>query len=354
MWLTWIEEFTKPSRMILFLLISLAVYSWLFLQFPRVLVAQYQWQNSGPVELHHCDKYPSKGAKITVNNNSGTIANFHASPTFHLNKNLTCFDQDTNPKVFRRGRFWVFQNYIRAHQRFHCNETITYTTHADPTFFDNLQPLLERWRGPVSLSVYAPGTDFHKAVKAILYHRECSKANLVKNFVTFHMFFDDIFLTSIKEKIIQPQDIMNSVVQCDNFTANQILPVKEKLFKNIYKLKYPVNLARNLARESANSFFVFPCDIELYPSPGLIPNFLSMIRRNASIFSRSARKVFPVSVFEIHSGQIMPKTKQELLKLHSKNKVQLFHSEICIACHKIPKWSQWMNDTKSGKCYLNL
>ncbi len=43
-----------------------------------------------------------------------------------------------------RGTFWVLYNYIRAEKFFNCNESITYTTHADHRFMDNLEPLLER------------------------------------------------------------------------------------------------------------------------------------------------------------------------------------------------------------------
>ena len=43
-----------------------------------------------------------------------------------------------------RGKYWVLYNYIRAAKHYNCNETITYTTHGDFTFLDNLEPLLER------------------------------------------------------------------------------------------------------------------------------------------------------------------------------------------------------------------
>ena len=33
-------------------------------------------------------------------------------------------------------------------------------------------------------------------------------------------------------------------------------------------LRYPVNVGRNVARQSANTHFVFPSDVELYPTPG--------------------------------------------------------------------------------------
>ena len=38
--------------------------------------------------------------------------------------------------------------------------------------------------------------------------------------------------------------------------------------KSVLNLTYPVNVARNVAREAANTHFIFPSDVELYPSPG--------------------------------------------------------------------------------------
>ena len=40
-------------------------------------------------------------------------------------------------------------------------------------------------------------------------------------------------------------------------------------YRSINNLTYPVNVGRNIARQSATSHFVFPSDIELYPSPGM-------------------------------------------------------------------------------------
>lgn len=59
---------------------------------------------------------------------------------------LKCHNKDYMPYTQQRGDFWVLKNYIRAeHGELKCHETITYTTHADYTFLDNLVPLLERW-----------------------------------------------------------------------------------------------------------------------------------------------------------------------------------------------------------------
>lgn len=58
---------------------------------------------------------------------------------------LNCYNRDFKPEILQRGDFWVLTNYVRAdHGPLKCSESITYTTHADYTFLDNLIPLLER------------------------------------------------------------------------------------------------------------------------------------------------------------------------------------------------------------------
>ena len=77
-----------------------------------------------------------------------------------------------------RTKYWVLYNYIRAARQFNCAETITYTTHGQFTFLDNLEPLLERWRGPISVAVYAPGSDLQDTIDTILYFRCKEKISL--------------------------------------------------------------------------------------------------------------------------------------------------------------------------------
>lgn len=58
---------------------------------------------------------------------------------------LKCHDREYEPYISQRGDFWVLKNFVRAeHGELKCHETVTYTTHADYSFLDNLPPLLER------------------------------------------------------------------------------------------------------------------------------------------------------------------------------------------------------------------
>lgn len=97
-----------------------------------------------------------------------------------LNDDLSCLDRDTRFRMEMRGPYWVLYNYIRAERSFHCNETITYTTHGESSFMDNLEPLLDRWRGPISVGVYAPGFDYETVITTIFYLRQCSQTSLVR------------------------------------------------------------------------------------------------------------------------------------------------------------------------------
>lgn len=109
-------------------------------------------------------------------------------------KQTGCFDKSTEMSFERRGNYWILKNYIVANKVFQCHESVTYTTHVDFTFLDNLEPLLLRWMAPISVAVYSPGTDFQKSLESILYLRNClNDSKLIRDYVTFHFFFDRDF-----------------------------------------------------------------------------------------------------------------------------------------------------------------
>ena len=67
-----------------------------------------------------------------------------ASKPLSISDSVECFNKPVNFSQSMRGNYWVLYNYIRAGKQFDCNQTITYTTHGDFTFLDNLEPLLDR------------------------------------------------------------------------------------------------------------------------------------------------------------------------------------------------------------------
>lgn len=99
-----------------------------------------------------------------------------------------CLDKSVRSFIKQRGDYWVLYNYVRADRTLKCEDSITYTTHADYSFLDNLVPLIERWEGPVSVALHAPGADFQPTLDSIWYLRDCTSP-LVKELATFHIYF---------------------------------------------------------------------------------------------------------------------------------------------------------------------
>lgn len=170
--------------------------------------------------------------------------------------------------------------------------------------------LLYRWRGPISVALYTPGNDFVPTLASIRYLRQCGSP-LVAEFVTFHMYFGSGHVP--KSVPHADRDIDAPVANCKapppwtNATA---------AYKSQKKLLYPVNVGRNVARESATTHYVLPSDIELYPSPGVIDGFMDFVRRQDPPLRRPKPMVFPLPIFELSSHMRLPADKKELVSRH--------------------------------------
>ncbi|PSN44806.1 hypothetical protein C0J52_25714 [Blattella germanica] len=250
---------------------------------------------------------------------------------------VKCHDKSMVPRIAQRSDFWVLYNYIPASRKFRCHETITYTTHADYTFLDNLVPLLDRWRGPVSLAIHAPGTDFAPTMEAIRYVRDCTSP-LISEYVTFHIFFGT---RHVPKQVPFSSAVLAESANC-SLPAPWINVTAAQLYKTRAKILYPVNIGRNIARESAVTHFILPSDIELYPSPGLIDNFLEMIRRQDPPLLHRNPKVFPLPIFELEKGVELPNNKTQLVNMLKNGTAIPFHKKLCPGCHNIPKSKEWM------------
>ena len=244
------------------------------------------------------------------------------------------------------SNYWVLYNHVKAEKQFGNLESITFASHGEYRFLDNLGPVLERWRGPLSMTIFAPGEDFRDALEQVHYYRKCSQhADLIQNLVNFHFFFPVDHM---------PKSVVNDSIEIlETISTNcQSWPkVKKMTYRASNNLDYPVNVARMISRDSASTYFVFVADIELYPSPGLITKFLDMIKRKGAIDSRT---VFVVPIFEIRKGLPMPKTKPELIQLIKNESVLPFHHNFCLECHQVPKYNDWLEASLSGKNPLDL
>jgi len=310
------------------------------------------WDNShsNAPDLPNLSFLASDGKKRTLSSIDGASSNQTIMPSGLAEKvfePIQCFEKDTTPRITMRGQYWVFYNYVSAEKKFKCNETVTYTTHCDHTFLDNLVPLLKRWQGPVSVALYTPGSDYEDAVKAVSYYRFCmDESQMVRDYVTFHFYFP--YKHRQKGDILKWDAVLKNKVDCKTPP-----PTSSNTYRKIHSMTYPVNVGRNIARETANSHYIFPSDIELYPSPGLIPSILKMVTsREEEALKRPNPRVFVSSIFEIKEGHDLPETKAELVKLLKSKVVIPFHKMVCSQCHAIPKAQEWVTDPISDEMHV--
>ena len=148
-------------------------------------------------------------------------------------------------------------------------------------------PLIERWIAPVSLALYAPGSDFDRTLSAIMYLRKCNgnTSELIRKFVTFHIVFDYNHLPGNVPKDLESFE-KSFVCDKEAFLHSH----KVAVYKKENNLKFPINVLRNVARRAALTHFVFASDIELYPSIGLVDAFFDLIMRNTSLVESGENK----------------------------------------------------------------
>ncbi len=259
----------------------------------------------------------------------------------------------------------VLYNHIKAdnQQQYGPLETVTYVTHGQYAYFDNLGPLMERWQAPLSIAVFAPGSDYELAFKHAQYYRKCSQHNqLIADNVSFHFFFpSDHISPSIHEV-----DRDSPQLDCDRLTEEMkrlfswglltelILHLclilrrhsENSSYSSLHQMDYPINAARVIARRCAETQFVLLSDIELYPSPGLAKGFIQMVKNNIGNRSIINDVAYVIPVFEMVDSQsvTVPADKEELRTMIANKTAFTFHHNYCPICHKVPNFEEWLSD----------
>lgn len=259
---------------------------------------------------------------------------------------LNCNTHTNGFQLETHGNHYVLRNFVAANQPIECYETITYTTHGDFTFLDNVVPLLERWRAPLSVALYAPGADLDRSVELIRHLLDCDDSRLlVRQYVSFHLYFGFEHLP--ERPISYYRDLIKVPLDCTNSTNlwNTLYQGGDTVFDTFRaenNLTYPVNVGRNVARSSALSHFVLASDIELYPSRDFIPMFLRMIAHPFYQYTLHSPSVYVLPVFEVAESSSAPEDKAHLLDALQRGEAIKFHEKICSNCHTVPGYAEWL------------
>ena len=103
-----------------------------------------------------------------------------------------------------------------------------------------------------------------------LFNRCVEESSLIRDYVSFHFVSPTSHLFS--HGIKTSKQAMEYTVDC-----KKPLKFAPKTYRKLHYIPYPINTVRNVGRVSATSHYIFPSDLELYPSPGLIQEFLRLV-----------------------------------------------------------------------------
>ncbi|KAM3965983.1 beta-1,4-glucuronyltransferase 1 [Aphomia sociella] len=276
-------------------------------------------------------------------------------------------------------------------------ETLTYATQATPEFIYHITEIAKYWDGPISLSVFVPDYDIDITMQIMnqLCHcySEMSKVSL-------HLFYPRKYppkMRTKEQRMITTSTVITTTV---NSTIEEILRAKLTKYKNldnktradyiewarrnkiekmmVYQPKkrtfaptlefedcsglesfdittfrrennmiYPINVGRNVARNAARTNYFIVSDIEMVPSDGLAPKFLTMVRKLMGDKKRDdgcifAKTVFVVPLFEVEKGEEMPRDKDTLIDMMAENRASYFHQKLCSHCQRFPGLQSWL------------
>ncbi|XP_046395042.1 beta-1,4-glucuronyltransferase 1-like [Ischnura elegans] len=246
---------------------------------------------------------------------------------------------------------------------------VTYVTHATPEFLYHIAELLGRWEGPLSVAVFAPGTDAGIAHYALSRLCRCLLPQQARR-LSVHLVYH------ISHLPVLPESVSDSLDESERSQCGPPAVLGHPTYRTKMALAYPVNVARNSARSGARTPHIFVSDVELLPSKGLATQFCSMLSRASrkqdmegvqknwvtdlqiplkiplpqpavSNSGGTRRLAFVVPVFEVELGEKVPETKEQLLALLASDRAFYFHRWQCVHCQKFPGIHLWMEERKS-------
>lgn len=270
---------------------------------------------------------------------------------------IDSFDWDNvsiseSPELKKRGPYRVIYNVIESMKKSDDSKPdVTYCTHITPSFQCNILEIVRRWDGPVSIAAYVP--DYDATLSLLLFQRMCQCLPEMSR-VSVHFVFPEasppVFpkssqvsfssLESIDALIKFPADC-----SCPEAVLNGTL----RTFREESGLTYPVNVARNVAREASHTSHVLVSDVELMPSLNVVQSFRLLFKSYIPAQSSPARHVFVLPVFEIESRvRTIPSTKEDLQHLYSEGLAVYFHRWVCLHCQRFPGLERWLQRRKGS------
>ncbi|KAG7170468.1 Beta-1-4-glucuronyltransferase 1-like 3, partial [Homarus americanus] len=201
----------------------------------------------------------------------------------------------------------------------------------------------ETWTGPMSVSIFVPGSDYAVAAAMVSYLRRCFPS--VQERVSFHLVH-----TRTRPPRSSPHlEMLHLTCEEPEDSNNVLLSLRDK--NEPRERRYPQNLMRNIARRACPCEYSITVDVDMLTPPYMADNltgFLSGVRSGEPCW----KCAFVVPVYELHNTVTYPpEDKMELLRLVLKGLARRFHLKVYVKNQgnsHLEKWEIEPRETDSG------
>ena len=218
---------------------------------------------------------------------------------------------------------------------------VTLVTQCSLHHLGHIVELVERWKGPVSLSIFGLASEIDTISTVMFSLQECYPA--IKQNVTFHLVHPITEWVDGEGNINTRQSTLTKL-PCDTIIPD--LWEKKLLTQNYAQegIPFPNNLLRNVARTGTSSKYVLVVDIDMLPSAHMRTGFLhlahsSILLQEETEYSR--KTTFVVPAYEVRNGITLPGDKAELMEVLRQDDARQFYVKACSYCQNHTDYRKW-------------
>ncbi|XP_061462445.1 beta-1,4-glucuronyltransferase 1 isoform X2 [Rhineura floridana] len=236
------------------------------------------------------------------------------------------------------GQYRIYRDLLLGSWDGARSQDVVLVTHTSLGNLHHAQRLAERWQGPISVALFAPGSVEVRLATAMVYALAALCAP-IRQLVRLHLVCHADQVAAFPE--LQDHGEFAHLQACVDVFAKlaRLAAGRRNYAMDVANASYPNNLLRNVAREAVGGHWMLVVDMDMVPSEGLREAFLALPR--AADEERPG--VFVVPAFEIRHTRRIPGTKTELLQLYQVGEIRPFYEELCSRCQAPTNYSHWLN-----------
>ncbi|XP_049636127.1 beta-1,4-glucuronyltransferase 1 [Suncus etruscus] len=230
------------------------------------------------------------------------------------------------------GDYRVYRSLLKAARDPH---DVVLATHASVDNLLHLPGLLSRWKGPLSVAVFA-ATREEAQLATVLTYALSSHCPDLRARVVLHLVCPSRYEAAVPAprepgefaRLRSCQEVYDKLARVAQPGLNYALGTN---------VSYPNNMLRNLAREGTGYALVI--DVDMLPSAGLWKGLRDLLEQGKPWLGTA----LVVPAFEIRLTGRIPSNKEELLKLYRSGYVRPFYDGTCTPCQAPTNYSRWLS-----------